>query len=67
MTAKTAMECFSILLNEELFSKNDVNFILNLCKATACSELYTKCREYAIEQKQPIIQGTFFNHILYII
>lgn len=66
MAAKSAIECFSILLNEKLFSKNDIIIILSLCKETECDELYRKCREYAIVQEPSSIQGKFlFTYIIY--
>lgn len=67
MTAKSAIECFSILLNEKLFSKDDTVLILSLCKETGCNELYRKCREYAIVHVQTSsTQGKvlFIYHIL---
>lgn len=69
MTAKSAIECFSFLLNEKLFSKNDIVLILSLCKETECNELYRKCREYAIVhvQETSSTQGKFLfiYHILF--
>lgn len=59
MTANSAMECFSILLNEKRFSKNDVTFLAFLFKETACFELYTKCINYALIQESSCIEGTF--------
>lgn len=46
-SAMSAMECFTILLDENLFGKNDVIFMQFLCNETNCKELYTKCIEYA--------------------
>lgn len=69
MSAKSAIECFSILLNEKLFSKNDIVLILSLCTETECNELYRKCGEYAIMHalKSSRTQGKFLliYHILF--
>lgn len=69
MSAKSSIECFSILLNEKLFSKNDIILILSLCKETECNELYRKCREYAIvhvqEPSRTRGKFLFLYHILF--
>lgn len=49
-SADSAMECFTILQDENIFSKRDVIFIQFLCKVTECKELYEKCEEYALSQ-----------------
>lgn len=46
-SARSAVECFIILQDENLFSQNDVIFMQFLCNETNCKELYTKCIEYA--------------------
>lgn len=49
-SADTAMECFTILQDENIFSKRDVIFVQFLCKVTGCKELYEKCKDYALSQ-----------------
>lgn len=49
--ANSASECFSLLLDEYLFSQYDVVFMQFLCKEMCCIELYTDCIAYALEQK----------------
>lgn len=49
-SADTAMECFTILQDEKIFSKRDVIFVQFLCKVTGCKELYEKCKDYALSQ-----------------
>lgn len=49
--ANSASECFSLLLDEYLFSQIDVVFMQFLCKEMSCIELYTYCIDYALEQK----------------
>lgn len=46
--ANSALECFLILQDENLFTQNDVIFMQFLCKETDCKELYTKCKDYAL-------------------
>lgn len=50
-SAKSALECFTILQDENLFSSNDVILMQFLCSETNCEELYTKCIEYALKKK----------------
>lgn len=50
-SADSAMECFTILQDENIFSKRDVIFVQFLCKVTGCKELYDKCKDYALSQK----------------
>ncbi|XP_065942668.1 uncharacterized protein [Magallana gigas] len=50
-SADSAMECFTILQDENIFSKTDVIFVQFLCKVTGCKELYDKCKDYALSQK----------------
>lgn len=50
-SANSAMECFTILQDENIFSKRDVIFVQYLCNVTGCKELYEKCKEYALSQK----------------
>lgn len=50
-SARPAMECFTILQDEKLFSPNDVIFMQFLCNETNCKELYSKCIEYASNEK----------------
>lgn len=49
--AKSVSECFSILLDENLYSQYDVVFMQFLCKEMCCKELYTECIAYASEHK----------------
>lgn len=49
-SADSAMECFTILQDENIFSKRDVIFIQFLCKMTDCIDLYEKCEDYALSQ-----------------
>lgn len=49
-SADSAMECFTILQDENIFSKRDVIFMQFLCKETGCIELYEKCTDYALSQ-----------------
>nr|XP_034318682.1 uncharacterized protein LOC105324463 isoform X2 [Crassostrea gigas] len=49
--AKNARECFSILHDENLFTRNDVILMQFLCKETRCDDLYKKCIEYAKKYK----------------
>lgn len=51
MAANSVLECFTILLEENLFSRADVGFIQFLCKETNCEELHNKCAEYARGQE----------------
>lgn len=46
MAVNSVLDCFAILLDENLFSKADVSFIQFLCKETNCEELHNKCAEY---------------------
>lgn len=49
-SAKSALECFTILQREKLFGPNDVIFMQFLCSETNCKELYKKCIEYALSE-----------------
>lgn len=49
--ANSALECFTILQDEMLFSPNDVIFMQFLCKEMGCKKLYTRCIEYASNNK----------------
>lgn len=66
-SADTAMECFTILQDENIFSKRDVIFVQFLCKVTGCKELYEKCKDYAVSQnslccfERQIGEFPFFN------
>lgn len=51
MAANSVLECFTILLDENLFSKADVSFIQFLCKETNCEELHNKCADYPREKE----------------
>lgn len=51
MAANSVLECFTILLDENLFSKADVSLIQFLCKETNCEELHNKCAEYSRGQE----------------
>lgn len=44
-------ECFSLLLDENLYSQYDVVFMQFLCKEMGCMDLYTECKTYAFEHK----------------
>eukprot|EP00105_Crassostrea_gigas_P031928 XP_011454771.2 PREDICTED: uncharacterized protein LOC105347399 [Crassostrea gigas] len=50
-SADSVMECFTILQDENIFSKRDVIFVQFLCNVTGCKELYEKCKDYALSQK----------------
>lgn len=50
-SADSAMECFTILQDENISSKSDVIFVQFLCKVTGCKELYEKCKDYALSQR----------------
>lgn len=66
-SADSAMECFTILQDENIFSKRDVIFVQFLCKVTGCKELYDKCKDYALSQKalccfeRQVGKFSFFN------
>lgn len=45
--AKSVLECIDILHNEKLFTRTDVIFMQFLCQEADCSDLFTKCVEYA--------------------
>lgn len=49
--ANNARECFSILHDENLFTRNDVILMQFLCKETQCDDLYEKCIKYAKKYK----------------
>lgn len=49
--AKSAFDCFKLLRTEKLFSPNDVIFVQRLCEKTNCEELYTRCTNYALNNK----------------
>lgn len=44
---ETARDCFGILRDQAIFTKEDVIFIQYLLKRTKCEELYNRCLEYA--------------------
>lgn len=45
--AHTVLDVFNVLLEENIFSKNDVTFLQLLLKKTDCEELNKKCINYA--------------------
>lgn len=47
--AKNPSQCFALLLDEHLFTQNDVVFVQFLCRETSCMELYAECKKYALE------------------
>lgn len=49
--ANSALECFTILQDEMLFSPNDVVFMQFLCKEIGCEELNSRCIKYASSSK----------------
>eukprot|EP00105_Crassostrea_gigas_P007551 XP_011421835.1 PREDICTED: uncharacterized protein LOC105324463 [Crassostrea gigas] len=49
--ANNARECFSILHDENLFTRNDVILMQFLCKETRCDDLYEKCIKFAKKYK----------------
>lgn len=51
MSARSAMKCFTILQDENLFTQKDVIFMQFLCKEMECDELYSRCIEYAVTNK----------------
>lgn len=46
-TATSAEDCMQVLVRENIFTHNDVIFMQFLCRETDCTELDTKCQEYA--------------------
>lgn len=46
--ANSVLECFHVLLDENLFAQNDVTFMQYLCKHIHSDELYRKCTTYAL-------------------
>lgn len=49
--ANNARECFSILHDENLFTRNDVILMQFLCKETRCDDLNEKCIKFAKKYK----------------
>lgn len=45
--ADSPFECFSLLLESQIFTKMDVMFMQLLLRKTGCQELYLKCLEFA--------------------
>lgn len=48
--AKSVLECFAILQEENLFTKRNVIFLQLLLKLTECDELNEMCINYALNQ-----------------
>lgn len=51
MSARSALECFTILHDEDLFTQKDVIFMQFLLKEMGCDELYSRCINYALTNK----------------
>lgn len=51
LEATSAMDCLTILQDEQLFTQTDVIFMQFLCRETECLKLNDKCIEYAEKQK----------------
>lgn len=50
-TATSAEECLQVLVKENIFTHNDVIFMQFLCRETECTELDSKCQDYAKAHK----------------
>lgn len=51
LEATSAIDCLTILQDEQLFTQTDVIFMQFLCRETECLKLNDKCIEYAEKQK----------------
>lgn len=49
--AESVLQCFSILQDENLFTKRNVIFLQFLLKLTECDDLNEMCINYALNQK----------------